>query len=182
MDYCIKVNKRLNTYGYGVPVDEKLIELEGPAFANAYRTMSVSEFEKYKGGVCWDYNMYQYIHLRSHGIRSYNFYIELHDPMSSTHTFTVVPTHNCYIYIESSYLKIQGVYVSGSLDAIISFVLSHMNPDHKAYAVRGYKIPTSGKTTLQFMDWCFWNGKEVKFDYVKTRTIGRGDYKEIVEV
>ena len=176
------LNKRLNSYGYGVPVNGQLVELDGPEFANAYRTMSVPEFEKYKGGVCWDYARYQHMYLQYRGIRNQNFYIELHDKMSSTHTFTVVMMDGFGIYIESSFRKIQGVYISTSLDYIVSYILKNMTDHVSDFELREYKDPRSGRTTLEFMDWCIHRGKPIRIKYVETRTIDRGEYKEIVEV
>lgn len=144
--------------------------------------MSASAFEKYKGGVCWDYARYQHMYLQYRGIINQNFYIELHDKMSSTHTFTVAMINDFGIYIESSFRKIQGVYISASLDYIVSYILKNMTDHVSDFELREYKDPSSGRTTLQFMDWCIHRGKPIHIKYVKTRTIDRGDYKEIVEV
>lgn len=178
----MELNKRLNSYGYGVPVNGQLVELDGPEFANTYRTMTPSEFEKYKGGVCWDYARYQHMYLRFRGIINQNFYIELHDKMSSTHTFTVVIMDGYGIYIESSFRKIQGVYISTSLECIVSYILKNMTDRVSDFELREYKDPRSGRTTLEFMNWCIHRGKPIQIKYVNTRTIDRGDYKEIVEV
>lgn len=172
----------MNSYGYGVPVNGQLVELDGPEFANAYRTMTPSEFEKYKGGVCWDYARYQHMYLRFRGIINQNFYIELHDKMSSTHTFTVVIMDGYGIYIESSFRKIQGVYISTSLDCIVCYILKNMTDHVSDFELREYKDPRSGRTTLEFMNWCIHRGKPIHIKYVETRTIDHGDYKEIVEV
>ena len=85
-------------------------------------------------------------------------------------------------YIESSFLKIQGVYISTSLDCIVSYILKNMTDHVSDFELREYEDPRSGRTTLEFMDWCIHRGKPIRIKYVETRTIDRGEYKEIVEV
>ena len=166
--YVIPLHHRLNKFGYGVVKDGHLVDIkDGPTFANLYRTMSCKEFIQYQGGICWDYARFQHHYLRHLGLPAENYYIEINDANSSTHTFTVIPVDGKYIYLESSFLRIQGVYVGESLDVILQFILQAMgfDPRKNKVLVRSYDDPKSGLTTFQFMDYCLKKGSERLFSY-----------------
>ena len=177
---CKELNNKLNSFGYGALVNGHIEDLQGIDFANAYRTLSCKEFAKYKGGVCWDYARYQKNYLTHCGIPAENYYIELHDAMSSTHTFTIVKSDGRYIYLESSFQKIQGVYESSDLNSIISFILLSMKCDrNRKYDIRKFKDPKSGLTTLEYMDYVINHGQPVSIHYVNTEIIHHDDMNEI---
>ena len=166
--YVIPLHHRLNKFGYGVVKDGHLADIkDGPTFANLYRTMSCKEFIQYQGGICWDYARFQHHYLRHLGLPAENYYIEINDTNSSTHTFTVIPVDGKYIYLESSFLRIQGVYVAESLDVILHFILQAMgfDPRKNKVLVRSYDDPKSGLTTFQFMDYCLKKGSKRLFSY-----------------
>ncbi|MCK9198719.1 MAG: hypothetical protein M0P49_03870, partial [Bacilli bacterium] len=112
LNEVIKLNKKLNEYEYGFIVDGKITD-DFENFWRDYRTISPKDFEKNKGGVCWDYVEYQNTQLTKMGLSCFTYYIELNDKMSSTHTFTVISADKI-IYIESAYGKIQGVWEARS--------------------------------------------------------------------
>ena len=166
--YVIPLHHRLNKFDYGVVKDGRLVNMEGgPEFANTYRSLSCKEFLQYQGGICWDYARFQHHYLKHLGLPAENYYIEINDANSTTHTFTVIPVEGKYIYLESSFLRIQGVYVGESLDVIIQFILQAMgfDPRKNKVLVRSYDDPKSGLTTLQFMDYCLKKGSERLFSY-----------------
>lgn len=166
--YVIPLHHKLNKFGYGVVKDGRLADIkDGPTFANLYRTMSCKEFVQYQGGICWDYARFQQHYLKHLGLPAENYYLEINDANSSTHTFTVIPIDGKYIYLESSFLRIQGVYIGENLDVIIQFILQAMNfdPRKNKVFVRSYDDPKPGLTTLQFMDYCMKKGSERLFSY-----------------
>lgn len=166
--YVIPLHHNLNKFGYGVVKDDHLADIkDGPTFANLYRTMSCKEFVQYQGGICWDYARFQHHYLKHLGLPAENYYLEMNDANSSTHTFTVIPIDGKYIYLESSFLRIQGVYIGENLDVIIQFILQAMNfdPRKNKVFVRSYDDPKPGLTTLQFMDYCMKKGSERLFSY-----------------
>lgn len=179
---CEKLNKKLNSYGYGLVMNGKLVDFkEDPReFANLYRTMSCKEFTQYRGGICWDYARFQKSFLNHIGLPAENYYIEIHNTQSSTHTFTVIPVEHQYVYLESSFLKIQGVYVAKSIDIIIQYILQSMgyDPIKEAVDIRSYTDPKPGLTTLQFMDYCMHHGMKKYFSYSKDNTVK--NYKGIL--
>lgn len=166
--YVIPLHHKLNKFGYGVVKDGRLADIkDGPTFANLYRTMSCKEFVQYQGGICWDYARFQHHYLKHLGLPAENYYLEINDANNSTHTFTVIPIDGKYIYLESSFLRIQGVYIGENLDVIIQFILQAMNfdPRKNKVFVRSYDDPKPGLTTLQFMDYCMKKGSERLFSY-----------------
>lgn len=161
----IRLNRLLNKFEYGYLDKEtgKLINPKnGREFAKNYHYLSPKEFESVKGGVCWDYAEYQYRVLRKAGYQAINFYIELSDKMSSTHTFTVVKVDNYYIYTESSFQILEGVYISKHVSDIFNFVLNGIvldgmmeDPNDKTltYQIHSYfGYDNYGCTVLEFMD------------------------------
>lgn len=166
--YVIPLHHKLNKFGYGVVKDGRLADIkDGPTFANLYRTMSCKEFVQYQGGICWDYARFQHHYLKHLGLPAENYYLEMNDVNSSTHTFTVIPIDGKYIYLESSFLRIQGIYIGENLDVVIQFILQAMNfdPRKNKVFVRSYDDPKPGLTTLQFMDYCMKKGSERLFSY-----------------
>lgn len=156
----VKLNKRLNDFGYGVVVNGKCVDYEGEEFANHYHYLSPREFERAKGGVCWDYVSYQSSIMKRMKVNYMNYYIELRNvPNSDTHTFTVIKLEDgMYLYTESSYQRIQGLYLSSNLEDITHFILHNMCKNHEnkrvvLYIITGYKeYKNYGCTTLEFMD------------------------------
>ena len=105
--------------------------------------------------MCWDYAEYQYRVLRKAGFQVINFYIELSD--SDTHTFTVIKYDNLYIYTESCYLALKGVYVANHIVDIFNTVLNSMvknyNGEVFTYEIRSYPgYDNYGCSSLEFMN------------------------------
>lgn len=154
----IKLNIALNKFGYGFLNREtgKLERPEEPTdWGKKYHYLSPEEFEQAKGGVCWDYAEYQYRVLRKAGFQVINFYIELSD--SDTHTFTVIKYDNLYIYTESCYLALKGVYVANHIVDIFNTVLNSMvknyNGEVFTYEIRSYPgYDNYGCSSLEFIN------------------------------
>lgn len=154
----VKLNKVLNKFGYGY-VDRttgKLSDTDGD-FSKFYHYLSPEEFEKARGGICWDYAEYQYRVLRKSGYDVINFYIELKDRQSTTHTITVVKFNDFYVYLESSFQRTRGVYASRHMKDIFNFVLnamsSYSNTPNVRYEIHSYPgYDNYGCDVFTFMD------------------------------
>ena len=156
----VKLNKALNKFGYGYvdKVTGQIMDTDNDAeFSKLYHYLSPEEFEKAKGGVCYDYAEYQYRVLRKSGYNAINFYIELKDKRCSTHTFTVVKFNDFYLYLESSFEMIKGVYVAIHMKDIFNFVLNAMvsyesipNIGYELHSYPGYD--NYGCDALTFMN------------------------------
>ena len=129
-----------------------------------YRYMSPKEFERYHGGACWDYVAYQTEKLMKKGIKFSNYYLEfLDDPDRGTHTITVCVVGRNYVYMESSFKSIAGVYISDHLDDILDFVLTEMHKLKKGafskrHTIRRYMYMMQyGCDCETFMNWMYSN-------------------------
>lgn len=163
----ISLHMKLNKFSYGIPIDGKIVDICDPAeFFEKYHYLSPEEFLRAKGGVCWDYAQYQYEILsrmapNNNGIKIFNVYIELINKDEATHTFTVIKTEDQekrYVYIESSFRRIQGVYITNRISHIINFVVQNMLADYPnintGYEVRIYKgYDNYGCNTVEFMNY-----------------------------
>ena len=126
-----KFNKYLNTnYKYGVIHNGKIItgnELEDNFnFYDDYRSLSISEFEKYKTGVCWDYVHYEAKWFKDHGYKYETYYIEVNDNSGDcpTHTFLVfyLPNSSKAYYFESSWYTYRGIEEFNNINSLLKTV------------------------------------------------------------
>ena len=110
----VAFNQMLNNYEYIVPNGGDIIsEISDDAFTDNFRLLSPAEFEKYKGGVCWDYVVYEayYFNKHFHDIQ-YSVYFEVLDNKADcpTHTFLIFRYDNKYYWFESSWKPMCGIY------------------------------------------------------------------------
>lgn len=129
LKYIFQLNKELNTYKYGIPLEDGTYTdpEDDNEFFKLYHYLSPEEFEKYKVGVCYDYAEYQYRKLVEKGYQVINFFIKIANSCGGgTHTFTVVKFKNFYLYLESSFYKLRGVYIAEHIVDIFNLVLNRM--------------------------------------------------------
>lgn len=112
-DEIIELIKRLNSYDYGF-VKKNGEKVKGMKnFFEDYRSLSISEFEKYEIGVCWDYVHYEADWFKKHGYKYETFYIQVQDEDNDcpSHTYLVfyLSGNNKPYYFESSWGKFQGI-------------------------------------------------------------------------
>lgn len=153
------LNLQLNRFKYGVPIAHKIIDLEGEEFARFYRYLSPEKFFKFRGGICWDYVSYQSYVLKEKGYEYQNFYIEVGFENPDTHTFSVIKFKEYFIYIESSFQSIKGMYIAKNINHIFDFVIFHMVRVYngkksyipiKIYTYQSYE--KYGASTIKFME------------------------------
>ena len=113
-DDIVAFNQMLNNYEYIVPNGGDIIsEVSDDAFTDNFRLLSPAEFEKYNGGVCWDYVVYEayYFNKHFHDI-PYSVYFEVLDNKADcpTHTFLIFRYDNKYYWFESSWKPMCGIY------------------------------------------------------------------------
>ena len=140
----IKLNKRLNKFHYGIPLDsiienphDKKYGEPGQFFFDNYRSLSPELFEKYKGGVCWDYVPYEARFFKEHFKYSFKtYFIQFDNKLDRpTHTFLIFYKNNKCYYFESSFKPIAGIYEADSDKEIINFVMKMMN-DHPSNSLQ----------------------------------------------
>ena len=87
-----QLNNMLSTnFKYGAVVKGKIIKDMDNYDFNDYMTLTLSEFEKYRTGVCWDYVHYEANWFKNHGYRYEGYYMQVDDNGGDmpSHTFLV---------------------------------------------------------------------------------------------
>lgn len=139
LKYIIQLNKELNTYSYGIPMEDGTIvnPEDDEEFFNLYHYLSPEEFENNRAGICYDCAEYQYRNLSAKRFKVVNFYIKLKG--GNTHTFTVVKFKDFYVYLESTFYKLRGVYITNHIADIFNIVINTMTKNLKTSEI-GYEI------------------------------------------
>lgn len=184
----IKLNKALNKFGSGF-VDKETGKLNNNMEADwehEYHYLSPEEFERAKGGVCWDYAEYQFRVLKKSGYDVINFYLEFNDPMSCNHAFTVVKFRGFYIYMESSYKKIAGIYVTKHVCDIFTYILNSImlnyNLKNVNYVIHSYPgYDNYGCDVYTFMNHMVNEEKLIAKGYINHQLTTPGDLRRIDE-
>lgn len=165
IEKLLELNRKLNKYDY---IDNST--------GKNYKLRSPSQFESDHGGVCWDFVVYQADQFKKLGITNYKTYYVVFDkaPNYPTHTFQIIKLNNQYVYFESSYIRIRGIWMAKSSNDLISFVINTMIKQTKSlkdarYEVREYN-PSEGKligmNAVEFMN--YMNEKKfASFRYIK---------------
>lgn len=104
--------RRLNSYDYGYIKNGKKIKGMKNFFED-YKSLTISEFEKYQIGVCWDYVHYEAYWFAKNHYKYETFYIQVQDEDNDcpSHTYLVfyLPNSSKVYYFESSWGKYQGI-------------------------------------------------------------------------
>lgn len=183
-DIC-NFNDEMNTYKYGLSIDgtiDKKRDTTAADYDVYYRLASPDQFIKQHGGICWDFTTYEANWFKTNHpeLKFETYYIGLNLPPDyPTHTFLVIQMDNQYIYFESSFKKIQGVYIFKSESDVINFVMYNMDKYrpkfHKkslfklsdGYIVTKYNALDKklyDSTCAEFMEYCE-AGKNMHFTY-----------------
>lgn len=105
--------KTLNSYDYGYISKNKEKVKVMKNFFYDYRSSSISEFEKNKIGVCWDYVHYEANWFKKHKYKYETYYIQVQDKDNNcpSHTYLVfyLPNDSNVYYFESSWEKYKGI-------------------------------------------------------------------------
>ena len=167
----VALNNELNDYQYGLSRNNQKIKKQNTTsedYDKYYRVATPTQFVKQNGGICWDFATYEAFVFKKQfpNIKFKTYYIVFDAaPYYPTHTFLVFEKDMKFYYFESSFKRIQGIWVANSISDIFNFVLYSMNQyrpkDCKAsllkykYAIFEYNalhpdIP--GSTTIEFMN------------------------------
>ena len=180
----VALNNELNDYQYGLSRDNQKIKKQNTTsedYDKYYRVATPAQFVKQNGGICWDFATYEAFVFKKQfpNIKFKTYYIVFDvDPHYPTHTFLVFEKDMKFYYFESSFKRIQGIWVANSISDIFNFVLYSMNQyrpkDCKAsllkykYSIFEYNashpdIP--GSTTIEFMNLMEEIGQEIPHVY-----------------
>lgn len=159
MKPILALNAKLNKYRYGIIDTEKNSFIEDPGdedFDLIYRACSTADFEYYKGGVCWDYCRYYDEKLRAMGYTTINLFIVSKyitpNSRTNTHTVVIIELDDIYVWVESSWKSMCGVYVAKDFESLVMAIVTEFTADNYAavYEVHDYyEAPPIGYTCAQ---------------------------------
>lgn len=161
-DDIVAFNQMLNNYEYIVPNGGDIIsEVSDDAFTDNFRLLSPAEFEKYKGGVCWDYVVYEAYYFNKYFPDiSYSVYFEVLDNKADcpTHTFLIFKYNNKYYWFESSWKPMCGIY--GGFDTekdAVDYAMSQLDlkTNYRSYICKYDPLNSKmfGMTCEQYMNY-----------------------------
>lgn len=165
---CKELYEKIRYFEYGIPVDGAIKPVPSPEyFAKNYRFLKPEEFEKYEGGICWDYVEYERKFLEVNDIDFNQYYLITNTPPNyDTHTFITVKDRDELIYIESSFKRVEhiidGVQKFKSLEDIVKLITTNMwycNDNDKRFDEFKYDVckfkghPQYGCTCEEYMKW-----------------------------
>lgn len=165
---CKELYEKIRYFEYGIPVDGVIKGVPSPEyFAKNYHFLKPEEFEKYGGGICWDYVEYERKCLEVNDIDFNQYYLITNTPPNyDTHTFITVKDGDELIYIESSFKRVEhiidGVQKFKTLEDIVRLITTNMwycNDNDKRFDEFKYDVckfkghPQYGCTCQEYMDW-----------------------------
>lgn len=125
LEVCNNIIAELKDYKYGFVKDGKLItDASDDAYGKYYKFMTLDEFEKYQGGICYDYVEWEESYLRDHG-KSYKKYY-LYADSENTHTFILVKSNDGLLWVETAFKDVVGVHKVHDLREACELIVTAM--------------------------------------------------------
>ena len=167
MKACKELHEAWSKFDYGIPIDGKIKNVPSAEyFKKNYRFLSPEDFEKYGGGVCWDFVEWGAKFLRDRGIQFHQYYIQSDTPPNyDTHTFLLCKCGKQYIYPESAFGIVDrdmgGVGVFDKFKDVVEYITSMMFEcngnksrfkEFKYSVQEFYRVPAYGSTCGEYMD------------------------------
>lgn len=135
-DFCNELKK----YKYGIIIDGKIKQNPSEKdFWDNYKTLTISEFEKYKCGTCYDYVAYQMDYFKKHFPEAkckayYLTYINEHGDFS--HTFMTFEYHGYWFWFEATWKSQAGVdQIAKNEKEILDNICLNHQYEHEKYLV-----------------------------------------------
>ena len=128
LEVCNDIVAELKNFKYGIVKDDKLSTSNNSVedYNKYYKFMTLDEFEKYQGGICYDYVEWEESYLKDHGKSYKKYYLYANTKYNDTHTFVLVKNNDGYIYIESAFKPIEGVYPVKNLQEAADIITKAM--------------------------------------------------------
>lgn len=123
---CESLVNELRRFKYGIPINGKIQNVPSSEYYyKHYKLLSPEDFEKFGGGVCWDYVEWSEEYLRAHGYECKKYYIYMDIKNSDTHTFITVDDGNGgLLYPESAFKAIEGLHKIKNVEEAIKMITS----------------------------------------------------------
>ena len=140
LDKIKEFNKELCTYEYIiVQPDGKIVNKIKKSDYKNYKILSPSQFKKYKGGICWDYVVYENANFNFAKHKSFFFCdVDKDGSPSSTHTFLLFYLNNKTYWFESSWKTRMGIFEFRNEDDALSFIINKLHTDEKDFYIVEY--------------------------------------------
>lgn len=195
LDTCKELHKCWSKFNYGIPINGRIYSVRSAReFCDKYRFLSPEEFEKYGGGVCWDFVEWGAKFLRDKGVSFHQYYIQTDTPPNyDTHTFIVCKCGNKFVYPEYVFgtinEDINGVGVFNSLPEIYNYIASMMfksNGNNRRFNNMKFVVkeftqtPNYGCTNQEYMDFINKHSRPIFKGYVGNKNITKEYFVEYV--
>ena len=149
-DKILKLNDRLNDYEYMIPNNgNPITHIKNDDFIKYYVLLSPNEFEKYKGGVCWDYVAYEAMYFRAKypNIKFETYYQVIDNRNDNpTHTFLIFEFNKKWYWFESSWKPKCGVYGFDNKSDCIEYIMQKLKLPGKNYGTYICKFDATDAT------------------------------------
>ena len=123
LEVCKDMVADLGSYKYGIPENGKIVGGSEHDYDTKWKLQSPEEFEKNKGGICFDYVEFEEGYLDAYGIKCKKYFMSTDLPGNDTHTFILVDDgKGGFIYPESSFEKVAGTHEVKSVEEAIKIV------------------------------------------------------------
>ena len=167
LEVCKELYDEWTNFEYGIPIDGDLTTVtSAKEFDENYRFLSPDDFEKYGGGVCWDFVEWGAKFLRNKGIKFHQYYIQTDTPPNyDTHTFIVCHCGDKFVYPECAFdiiaSDLDGLGTFSSLPELYNYIASKMfecNGNKERFKEFKFSIyeytqtPNYGCTCQEYMD------------------------------
>ena len=179
-DKILKLNDRLNDYEYMIPNNSNPItHIKNDDFIKYYVLLSPNEFEKYKGGICWDYVEYEAMYFRAKypNIKFETYYQVIDNRNDNpTHTFLIFEFDKKWYWFESSWKPNCGVYGFDNKSDCIEYIMQKLKLPGKNYGTYICKFDATdatmyGMNCVGYMNYMSFMIKPYKFTNKKIEPI-----------
>lgn len=179
-DKILKLNDRLNDYEYMVPNNgNPIAHIKSDDFIKYYVLLSPNEFEKYKGGICWDYVAYESMYFRAKypNIKFETYYQVIDNRNDNpTHTFLIFEFNKKWYWFESSWKPNCGVYGFDNKSDCIEYIMQKLKLPGKNYGTYICKFDATdatmyGMNCVGYMNYMSFMIKPYKFTNKKIEPI-----------
>ena len=123
-------NKELCVYEYIIvkPDGSVISQIKSDSFKD-YLILSPSQFKRFKGGICWDYVVYEANKFGSFGVKFNTFFFCIVDKNgipTNTHTFLLFYMDDKVYWFEASWKSSMGIFEFENEDEALSFIVNKL--------------------------------------------------------
>ena len=123
LEVCKDMIADMESYKYGIPENGKIVKGSSKDYDTKWKLQSPEEFEKNKGGICFDFVEFEEGYLDAYGIKCKKYYMSTNLPDGDCHTFIIVDDgKGGLVYPESSFDAMAGTHQAKSKEEIFKMV------------------------------------------------------------